>query len=457
MNVWLEKISDIVWGMPTVILIVSAGVYFTLRLNFLQIFKIKEMFKTFKDQFKDRKGGALSLVATSLSATVGTGSVVGVATAITLGGAGAVFWMWVSAFLGMAVAYAEGVLSITYREKTDNGFKGGMMYSLRDGLGAKKLAFIYAALGALASLGMGSMAQTNSFAESLSSGLDISPWISAVICAAAVAVCLFGGSRVAQKICTYLLPILAVGFTALSLGVIALNIKSIPDVFQEIFASAFGLKPFAGGVAGYTVKQALTVGFKRGVFSNEAGLGTTASVHANACGVTPHEQGLLNMFEVIIDTFLICTLSALAILSTNSHTLGADGAELVALSFRTVFGKGAEVLISLSIAGFALATAIGWSQIGASCMGYLTRGKFMRLYYIIYIFSSLIGCLLSMQSVFTLSDIFNGLMVVPCMTALLLLSNDVIKACPSSRSPVHRARSSRGTKPRRPRGRSREL
>ncbi len=456
MNLWLEKISDIVWGMPTVILIILAGIYFTLRLKFLQILRLKEMFKTFKDQFKNGDGGALSLVATSLSATVGTGSVVGVATAITLGGAGAVFWMWISAFLGMAVAYAEGVLSIKYREKTADGFKGGMMFALCDGLGAKKLAFLYATLGALAALGMGSMAQTNSFAESLGSGLDISPWISAVICALAVALSLFGGGRVAQKICTVLLPILALGFTALSLGVIALNIKNIPRVFQEIFSSAFGVRSILGGAVGYTLKQALTVGFKRGVFSNEAGLGTTASVHASACGVTPHQQGLLNMFEVIVDTFLICTLSALAILSTNSHISGADGAELIALSFKTAFGKSAEILISLSIAGFALATAIGWSQIGASCMEYLTRGKFMRLYYIIYIFSSLIGCLLSMQSVFTLSDIFNGLMVIPCMTALLLLSNEVIKACPSSQSPAHRARLNQWCQPRKPRGISRE-
>lgn len=434
MNVWLERISDTVWGMPTVILIIIAGIYFTLRLKIPQISRLKETFETFKGQFRDKKGGALSLVATSLSATVGTGSIVGVATAITLGGEGAVFWMWVSAFLGMAVAYAEGVLSIKYREKTPKGYNGGMMFSLRDGLKAKKLAFIYALLGTLASLGMGSMAQTNSFAQSLRSGLDISPWISALICSVAVTACLFGGNRFAQKLCTYLLPILAVGFTALSLGVIILNAKSIPYVFQRILSCAFSQRSVIGGAMGYTVKQAITVGFKRGVFSNEAGLGTTASVHANAEGVTPHEQGLLNMFEVIIDTFVICTLSAFVILSTSSQSSGADGAELITLAFKTAFGESAEIAISLCISGFALATAIGWSQIGASCAKYLTRGKFMPIYNIIYIFSSLIGCVLSMKSVFTLSDVFNGLMVIPSMTALLLLSNEVIKAFPSSRS-----------------------
>lgn len=445
---WLEAISDTVWGMPTVFLILSAGIYFTARLKLPQITKIKETLKTLAKQFRAEKGGALMMIATSLAATVGTGSVIGVATAITLGGAGAVFWLWVSAFFGMAVAYAEGVLSIKYRKMTLDGYKGGMMYALRDGLGAEKLAVVYAALGTLASLGMGSMAQTNSFADSLRSGLGVSPIASAVFCAVAVAICTFGGSRVAGKISTYLLPILALGFIALTLGVIIVNHKNLPYVFAEIFSSAFGVKPIVGGAVGYTVKQAVSVGFKRGVFSNEAGLGTTAAIHADAENVTPHEQGLLNMFEVVVDTFMICTLTALAILSSNAHKSGLDGAELVILSCETVFGKASGVLVSIAIAGFALATAIGWSQIGKKSAEYLIHRKFMWVYSIIYIFSSLIGCLMSIESVFTLSDIFNGLMVLPCMTALLLLSNEVIKACPSSQSRFRLARSSQARRSR---------
>ncbi len=392
------------------------------------------------------------MIATSLAATVGTGSVIGVATAITLGGAGAIFWLWVSAFFGMAVAYAEGVLSIKYRKKTSDGYKGGMMYALCDGLGAKRLALIYAALGTLASLGMGSMAQTNSFADSLRSGLNVSPTASAVFCAVAIGICTFGGSRVAGKISTYLLPVLALGFTALTLGVIIVNHKNLPYVFAEILSSAFELKPIVGGAVGYTVKQAVSVGFKRGVFSNEAGLGTTAAVHADAENVTPHEQGLLNMFEVVVDTFIICTLTALAILSSNAHKSGLDGAELVILSCETVFGEASGVLVSIAIAGFALATAIGWSQIGKKSAEYLIHRKFMWVYSIIYIFSSLIGCLMSIESVFTLSDIFNGLMVLPCMTALLLLSNDVIKACPLSQSRFRLARSNQARESHKHRG-----
>ncbi len=441
MTKWLEFISDIVWGMPTVFLILSAGIYFTARLNLPQIFRIKETAQTVIKQFKSEKGGAISMIATSLSATVGTGSVIGVATAITLGGAGAVFWLWVSAFFGMAVAYAEGALSIKYRRKTPDGCKGGMMYALKDGLRAKRLAVVYAALGIFASLGMGSMAQTNSFAAALKSGLGVSPVASAVFCTLVVGICAFGKSHIAGKISTYLLPVLAIGFTAITLGVIIANAKNLPAVFSEILESAFGLRPVIGGAAGYTIRQAVSVGFKRGVFSNEAGLGTTAAVHAEAENVTPHEQGLINMFEVVADTFIVCTLTALAILSSGAHKSGLDGAELVALSCETVFGEASGVLVSISIAGFALATAIGWSQIGKKSAEYLIHGKFMWVYSIIYIFSSLIGCLASVQSVFTLSDIFNGLMVVPCMTALLLLSNEVIKACPSSRSRSRHAQS----------------
>ncbi|MBQ8623235.1 MAG: sodium:alanine symporter family protein [Oscillospiraceae bacterium] len=452
MSEFLNRISDIVWGMPTVALIVIAGLYFTARLKLPQISMFKETARTVISQFKNGEGSALSAVATSLSATVGTGSVIGVATAITLGGAGAVFWLWVSAFFGMAVAYAEGVLSIKYRRKTQNGYKGGMMYALLDGLGAEKLSYIYAALGVLASFGMGSMAQTNSFAVSLKSGLSISPWVSAVICSVVIAICIFGGSRTAGKISTYLLPVLAIGFTALTLGVIVANFKSLPAVFSKIISSAFGLKPVIGGTVGFSVKQAISVGFKRGVFSNEAGLGTTAAVHAQAENVTPHEQGLLNMFEVVVDTFVICTLTALAILSSNSLASGLDGAELVSHAVKSVFGEGSCVAVSLSVAGFAIATAIGWSQIGKMSAQYLTHGKFMWVYNIIYIFSSLIGCLMSLEAVFTLSDIFNGLMVLPCMTALLLLSNEIIKACPSSRSPIHLSRFGQDRASRKPRG-----
>ena len=449
---FLNNISDIVWGMPTVALIVIAGVCFTARLRLPQITRFKETARTVITQFKNGEGSALRAVATSLSATVGTGSVIGVATAITLGGAGAVFWLWVSAFFGMAVAYAEGVLSIKFRRKANGGYKGGMMYALYDGLGAKKLSFVYAALGVLASLGMGSMAQTNSFAVSLKSGMNISPWVSAAICGAVVAICAFGGSKTAGKISTYLLPVLAIGFTALMLGVIFANIKTLPEVFKTIITSAFGIKPAIGGAVGFGVKQAISVGFKRGIFSNEAGLGTTASVHAQAQNVPPHEQGLINMFEVVVDTFIICTLTALAILSSGALASDLDGGELVSYAVKSVFGEGAGVAVNITVAGFAIATAIGWSQIGKLSADYLTHGKFMWAYNIIYIFSSVIGCLMSLDAVFTLSDIFNGLMVLPCMTALLLLSNEVIKACPSSQSPHRLFRSNQGLKPHKPRG-----
>ncbi len=447
MQEFFERISNAVWGMPTVVLIVVTGIYFSARLRLPQITRVKETLRTVADCFKKGEGSALRAVATSLSATVGTGSVVGVATAITVGGAGAVFWLWVSAFFGMAVAYAEGVLSIKYRRKTRDGYKGGIMYSLSDGLNAEKLAMIYAALATLASLGMGSMVQTNSFALSLKTGYKISPLISAAVCALVLFACVFGKNQTAGKISAVLLPVLTAGFAFLMLGVIFANLGNLPSVFKEILGSALGIKSLCGGACGYAVKQAISVGFKRGVFSNEAGLGTTAAVHAQAENLTPHEQGLMNMFEVWVDTFLVCTLTALAILSSGADKLGADGADLVAKAAESVFGGLAGKLISASVAGFAIATAIGWSQIGKSSAEYLTRGKFMWAYNIIYVIFAVMGCITSLDTVFTLSDVFNGLMVVPCSCALLLLSNVVVKACRSSQSPIRRARSGRGQRP----------
>lgn len=449
----LEFISDTVWGMPTVILILSAGIYFSARLKLPQITRIKEIFETVLKQFGASGKGALGMIATSLSATVGTGSVIGVATAITLGGAGAVFWLWVSAFFGMAVAYAEGVLSIKYRKKIDNGYKGGMSYALAKGLGARGLAAVYAVFGIFASLGMGSMAQTNSFAVSFESGLGISPFASAAVCTLVIGVCAFGKGRIAQDIALRLMPLLTVGYVAVALGVIIANYENLPSAFAEILSSAFGFRSVVGGAAGYGINEALSVGFRRGVFSNEAGLGTTAAVHAQAENVTPHEQGLINMFEVIIDTFVVCTLTALMILTSNAHCSTADGAELVILSCQTVFGRASGAIISIAIALFALATAIGWSQIGKKSAEYLLHGKSMLVYTIIYVISALIGCFVSSGGVFTISDIFNGLMVLPCMTALFLLSNEIVKACPSSQSHARRARSSQARQLLRPRGR----
>ena len=428
---FLTSLSDAVWGLPTVLLILIAGAAFTLRLKAPQLTRLGGIFKS----LSGRGGEGITpfrAAATSLSATVGTGSVIGVATALTLGGAGAIFWLWVSAFFGMAVAYCEGVLSIKYR-RTENGErKGGLWYALSDGLGAKKTAKAYALFCVFASFGMGSAVQTNSAASALFDEFSLPKPICGLVLSAVLSLCLMSEKGFAPRLCEVALPLLAGVYVAGALAIIIKNAERLPDVFCDIFSSAFGLRPMVGGAAGYSLKTALSVGFRRGVFSNEAGLGTTASVHASSSVDSPDRQGLMNMFEVVIDTFVICTLTALAILTSGAFPSGLDGAELVIASAEKIFGSASGKLVGVCVAGFAAATAVGWSQIGLSAAEYLFPRR-KKPYAAAFVASAFIGTVMSLSAVWKLSDIFNGLMVIPCMSALILLFPEVIKESESSR------------------------
>lgn len=455
----LKQISDAVWSPATVFLILSVGAYYTIKLGAPQ-FKLKSLLGRQGRKKSGEGEGAitpLQSLSTSLAATVGTGSIIGVATAITLGGSGAVFWLWVSAFFGMAVAYAEGFLSIEYREKIGDERRGGIWYALEKGLNAPKTAKIYALFTVFASFGMGCMAQTNSAAEALFSELDIPKPLCGAAAAALLALCLIKKSDFCGALCSRLVPFLAIVYVIGSAAVIALNFRELPAVMSDIFRSALGFKPIFGGAAGHTVKTAISVGCRRGIFSNEAGLGTTAAVHASSSVDDPAAQGAMNMVEVVIDTFVICTLTALAILCAGADSSGADGAGIVIAAAKGVFGGFSGKFVALAVAGFALATAVGWSQIGKYAAEYLSP-KNKRIYAVLYLFFAFLGTVMTLDAVFELSDIFNGLMVVPCMAALILLSKEVVrpKAFPSSRSPECRARCREARQKPRPRGKSRE-
>ena len=264
----IDFMSEAVWSIPTVALIALTGLWFTVKMRCLQITSFKEMLRALrKNLFSGGTRRAIESISTALAATVGTGSVSGVATALTIGGAGAIFWLWVSAFLGMAVAYAEGVLSIKYR----SGKKGGIMYSIRDGLKEPFAAAVYAAFTLLASFGMGSMAQTNAGTQAISAEFSVQPVIIGAVFAIVAALCVFSKRDFTGKACSVFLPVLSVAYICVTLWVIIVNYKNIPSAFEMIFSSAFGLRPIAGGAAGYAVKQAISTGFKRGIFSNEAG------------------------------------------------------------------------------------------------------------------------------------------------------------------------------------------
>ncbi len=406
----MQAISDFVWGTPLLILILSMGIYYSLKTKFIQ----RKSFTAFKSFNKS----AYRAFATSLGATVGTGSVIGVGFALSAGGAGAIFWMWVSAVLGMSVAYAEGYLSQKYR--------GGMWLIIEKGLRSRHLAIAYSLFATLACFGMGIMAQTNSVSEGLAE-LGVPPVAAAIAVSGLLLCCLVMGSDKIGRLCGAFVPILSAGYIILAICVIAVNFRRLPSVFSEIFTSAFGIKQAAGGVGGYGIKIAISQGVRRGIFSNEAGLGTTASLHANAEGIAPHSQGLINMLEVAIDTLVICTLTALALLTSDVNG--------VAEAFSRSLGNWAGNAVTLAVAGFAIATSIGWVSIGRESYLYLTKNRLSHLYTLLAVVASAAGCLFPLESVITLSDIFNGLMAIPCLTALWLLRGEVTQSLPVEPKP----------------------
>lgn len=435
----IDFMSEAVWSIPTVALIALTGLWFTVKMRCLQITSFKEMLRALrKNLFSGGTRRAIESISTALAATVGTGSVSGVATALTIGGAGAIFWLWVSAFLGMAVAYAEGVLSIKYR----SGKKGGIMYSIRDGLKEPFAAAVYAAFTLLASFGMGSMAQTNAGTQAISAEFSVQPVIIGAVFAIVAALCVFSKRDFTGKACSVFLPVLSVAYICVTLWVIIVNYKNIPSAFEMIFSSAFGLRPIAGGAAGYAVMQAISTGFKRGIFSNEAGLGTTAAIHAEAEGISPHEQGLMNMLEVITDTFIICTLTALCILTSGAQNSGLDGAELVTTACKTAFGDISGKIVAISICGFSLATVMGWSKIGLGAADYLGGKVRVTVYKLAYVAAAFAGSVVSLDIAWKISDIFNGMMIFPCTIALILLRKEIAGAREeeSSSRPEERAK-----------------
>lgn len=406
----MQAISDFVWGTPLLILILSMGIYYSIKTKFIQ----RKIFTA----FKGFNSSAYRAFATSLGATVGTGSVIGVGFALSVGGAGAIFWMWISAILGMAVAYAEGYLSQKY--------KGGMWLIIEQGLKSKPLAIAYSLFATLACFGMGIMAQTNSVSEGLAE-FGVPPAVTAVAVSGLLLCCLVMGSGKIGKLCGAFVPILSAVYIILTVCVIAVNFRRLPSVFSEIFQAAFGFRQAVGGICGYGIKIAISQGIRRGIFSNEAGLGTTASLHAEAEGITPCNQGLINMLEVAIDTLVICTLTALALLSS--------GVNSVAEAFVRSLGSPAGNAVALAVAGFAIATSIGWVSIGRESYLYLTKNRLSRLYTLLAVVASAAGCLFPLESVITLSDIFNGLMAIPCLTALWLLRGEVTQSLPVEPKP----------------------
>lgn len=438
----IERLSELLWGNAMLALILGVGGYFTLKSGFFQLRGFgKVLGATIFSAFKKKKPASeirgkkeisqFQALSTALAASMGTGNIVGVATAITLGGAGAIFWMWVSSVLGMMTAFCENALGIYYRYKNSKGeWVGGPMVTLEKGLNARWLGLIYAALCCLAAFGMGNMTQANSIGAALFTSFSIPPAVTGVAVAAVVGIVILGGAKRIGAVTERLIPIISLAYIFAAILIIVLNYRAIPAAFGEIFRGAFGVSAIGGGVAGAAVRQAIGVGLRRGVFSNEAGLGSAVMVHAAADG-TPAVMGMWAVFEVFIDTIVCCTLTALAILCTGVMGGGAlDGAPLVIAAFESGFGRYAGMFVTISIVLFALATLFGWSLIGAKAAEYLLGERYVIYYKLIFILIILAGATMNLAQVWGISDILNGLMAIPNIICIILLRKQAVSFIP---------------------------
>lgn len=424
-------IDDLVWGAPLLLLLLGTGVYLTSRLGLLQVIKLPKAFRLI---FAKNEGqgdiSSFAALATALAATVGTGNIVGVATAIKSGGPGALFWMWVAAFFGMATKYSEGVLAIKYRTKDANGqISGGPMYYILNGMGQKwkPLANLFAVSGILVALfGIGTFAQVNAITSSLHHSLGVSSPLISVLLAAVVAMIIFGGIQAIAKVAETVVPFMAIFYIGASLTVIAVHYTKLLPMLVLIFKSAITPTAAIGGFAGSLVKDAIQKGIARGVFSNESGLGSAPIAAAAAKTKEPVEQGLISMTGTFIDTIIICTLTGLAILVTGQWTSALEGAPLTQSAFASIFGRMGTYALTLSLVLFAFTTILGWSYYGERCFIFLFGTTHLSYFRLIFVVMVGLGGFLKLELIWILADIVNGLMALPNLIALLALSPVVI-------------------------------
>lgn len=438
--VWIEKansfIQPLVWGWPVLCAILLAGANFSFRLSFFQITHCKLWLKnTIGNIFYQQKPEANSAgisqfqaLTTALAGSIGTGNIVGVATAITIGGAGAIFWMWLSAVFGMMTIFAENVLGLKYRVKNSKGqWVGGAMYYIERGIHSKPLACVFAGACVLASLGMGNMAQANSIAGALKECFGADTRLTGLVLALALVAITFGGIRRTAKVTEKLVPFMALGYLLAGFIVLAVNYRYVGSAFGQIFGEAFSLRAAAGGAGGVVMLNAMKCGVSRGIFTNEAGLGSSVMAHSSSSGTEPVEQGMWGIFQVFIDTIVVCSITALCILSTDVLQTGKDGAALSAAAFQTVFGRFGGTFIAFSIVLFAFATMIAWCYYGERGLGYLTGGKTAAPFRIIFAAVAWVSCSMDLHLVWNICDTFNGFMAIPNLIALFLLSGEVVK------------------------------
>ena len=441
-------VNNFIWGVPAMLCIFGVGLYLSIRTHFLQIRKFPYAIKTtIGRMFRKRNAsdGALTpfqAVCTALAATVGTGNIAGVAGAIAIGGPGAVFWMWISALLGMCTKFAEVTLAVHFREKNTNGdLVGGPMYYIKNGLGEKWiwLAYLFAAFGVLTVFGTGNATQVNTITTAINSALlnfhvisegavSTSNLIIGIVITILVGMILLGGIKRIGQVTEKLVPFMALLYIVLALGVVLMNIRVLPAVFVSIIRGAFQPSAVTGGVVG-SMFMSMKKGVSRGIFSNEAGLGTGSIAHACADTRKPVKQGMFGIFEVFADTIVICTLTALVILCSQVPVNygAAAGAELTIQGFTSVYGDWVSIFTAVAMCCFALSTILGWGLYGARCIEFLFSEKVIKPFMVAYSLVAILGATANLGLMWSIAETFNGLMAIPNLIALFLLSGTVVK------------------------------
>ena len=429
----LNQLSTLIWGPVMLVFLLGVGIFLTIGLKFFPwLHTWRSFVLLWKSRTANQKGAITPFQAlmTSLSATIGTGNIAGVATAIALGGPGAVFWMWVTALFGMATKYAEAVLAVKYREVDEQGrYAGGPMYYIKNGLGQKwnGLAIAFALFGAIAAFGIGNMVQANSVADAVNAMFHIPVWQTGAVMTVLTAAVILGGIGRIASVASKLVPTMAIIYIAGALFIIINYIDQVPSALSLIISNAFTGTAAVGGFAGAAMWAAVRFGVARGIFSNEAGLGSAPIAHAAAEGTTPVQQGMIAMLGTFIDTLIICTMTALVIILTGAWSSGETGAALSTLAFNTAMPGWGGYIIVFGLVVFAFTTILGWSYYGEKCAEFLFGSKVIKPYRFLWLCAIPVGAMGKLGIIWLLADVMNGLMAIPNLIALGLLSPVIFK------------------------------
>ncbi len=429
---WLN--DNVIWGAPMLVIYLLTGIIFTVKIRFSQFTRLNGIFsRTLFSRTKEKSDGKnlspLQTLTSALATTLGTGNIVAVGAAVAIGGAGAVFWMLLSAFLGMATCYGENVLGIKHRVKREDGsWFGGAFHYITAAFNTPLAGKLYALLCVAASVGIGNMTQINAMSEALNVAFGIPVWIIGAFATVLLIWLIFGGIRLFGRVTEKVIPVISIIYVIGCFAVIGLNVTELPKVIGEIFTEAFNISAVSGGIFGSVMMKSMSWGFRRGVFSNEAGLGSSVMLNSATQSDDPHKQGMWAMLQVFFDTVVMCALTALTLLVTGGDMVGTDGISNAVYAFGGIFGEYSAGFVAISITVFAITTAAGWSVYGSSSLEYLTGGKKGRnIYLTVFALATMVGATVKIEFIWQLSDLLNGLMAMPNLPAVLILSHEVTK------------------------------